>query len=739
MENKIIKCKVQIDRIMFPKNKQIESGDYAIFTVKIKKVLSDEQPIINHVFKNVSLKGIVPHIKEGMMFTMTFGDPETNDYGTTYHVFSTTKEIDESNLKEVKEYLELMCGVETTKELIKLENPYQLLINRCDEELLKVKGIGKARLKQIYKNMSTYSDNSYALAKLVPLGLTKTQVNNICYAVGGAVSAVDVCMKNPYSLIDKVRGISFIIADTIALKCGHDINSSCRLKYAVMHILMSAGENGKSYLTMSQLMRELNGMATAEISIVYEVMQELCDEGKIAVSADGNMVASVYYLKLEEEIANELKRLRDAESKIIIPDNWRETVSQIEDSQGWNYTDEQLRGIETVLKNNVVVVTGKAGTGKSTVTNAMCDILDDYTIKMCCLSAKASQRLTEVTGREAETIHRMLGLGMGEDDSVYELFADIVIIDEASMPSGTLLLKVFKAMESGSKLIILGDDGQLTPIGDCSVFSDLLKSKNIPVVCLTEIHRQAKKSAITTKSIDIRNQIPIYEKGFRGYRVLGELQDLELFIEENNSKIMDILINKFVEDLNITHNVMEVQIITAMKKRGDICTTKINEEIQKKYNPNNLCSDEYIEGVDKVKIFKGDKVINLKNNYNSLSPDGERRPVFNGSIGIVKDIQEDCIIIDFIGVGEVELKNYENINLAYAVSCHSSQGSQWKRVICAFDMGAYVLLNVEMLYTAVTRASEHCALIVEDKAFLQALRTVEQKTKQTLLSDFLKN
>lgn len=733
----MIKCKMKIDRIMFPKDKEIESGDFVIFTGKVLEHLEGDYPVKHSFFNTVSLKGEVPHIRSGDIFTITFNNPEVNKFGTSYTVLSVTKDINPNNKEEVKDYLRLMCGNSIAEELMKLENPYQLLKEKNDEELLKVKGIKSGRLEQIYKKVETYSDNSLAFIKLEPLGLTKVQIKNICYSVGGALSAIDICMNNPYSLIKRVKGIGFKLADDIAIKCGMNPFSSIRIKSAVIHLLEEAGEAGKSYLYAPQLLQEIRKIVTIEFFALDTVVREMLESKELVVSDDGMKVALPYYVKLEQDIAKEIIRLRDAKSTIEIPENWRETILNLEQKQGWKHTEEQMLGIEMSLYNNFLVVSGKAGSGKSTVTNAMAEVLNDYEIALCCLSAKASQRLREVTGMDASTIHRLLNLGMDESDEECSVYADIVIIDEASMISGTLFLKLLKAIKSGAKVIVLGDDGQLTAIGNCSVFSDLMVSKKVPHIELTKIHRQAEKSAIITKSIDFRNQVKICDKDFVGHVVMGELQDLELFVLPQEMLLQQIK-RKFQEDLRIVGDVLEVQVISALKTRGALSVHNINLELQALVNPR---IGDYFEGANKTKIFLGDKVINLKNNYKAKDIDGKKIGVWNGSIGIVEKINKKEVVINFTGIGKmiIEKENLNNINLAYAISCHSSQGSQWKRVVCGFDMSAYILLNVEIVYTALTRASEHCSLVIERKALDYSSRTVEQKTKQTLLPKFLSN
>lgn len=742
-----MKSKVRINRIMFPKGTyKTQAGDFSIFTAEVVEHLDGDQPLINELYGTITLKGNVPAIKSGDEFVAVYDNPETNNFGTSYSLNMLTKEVDKTNKQQVREYLKILCGGEVVaNELMKLDDPLGLIERQDSEELLKVKGIGKKRLESIYKGLAESSDFSLAYAELMPFGLSKTMVTKICKTYGSATIAIELCTTNPYALCRKVKGISFSIADDIAKKCQLDMSSKDRIECAIYHILNENGASGKTYLYSNQLLTILHDLIPEiDFNLINECVVKMQADGTIMLLNEGNEIALTYYFNLEREIAIELKRLAIAPNYIEVPNNWRDIVSDLEKEQGWEHTDEQMHGIESVLFNNVVVITGKAGSGKSTITNAMCRVLDDYKISMTCLSAKASQRISEVTGRPASTIHRLLGIGKKKVDinNLEKLYTDILILDESSMPSGELYLMLLRSLRDGTKVIILGDDGQLQAIGDCSVFSDLLtvNKKTLPIIRLTKIHRQAQESAIITKSIDIRNQIELYEKGFVGHTILGKLQDLELFIQQEKENLINIVIEKFFEELSKQNNdVLEVQIITAVKSRGNLSTFNINRMVQEKYNQNALIesANKYTTKAD-VTLFEGDKVINMKNNYKTKDINGDIYPVFNGNIGIITEILEDVIRVEINGnIIEFSGTERDSLNLAYAITVHSSQGSQWESVICTFDISMWMLLNVEMLYTAMTRASKMCTLIAEDRAIKQAIRTVEQKTKQTYLSRFI--
>ena len=732
-----MKSKIKIKRILYPKNTYTtQAGDYSIFTATIEKHLEGEEPVVHEIYDTITLKGNVPSMRNGDEFIATYDEPQVSDYGTSYKLLTLSKEIDKTDDKQVYEYLKFLAGSNIANELIKLENPLELIENRCDEELLKVKGVGAKVLERMYANASTSLDYSYAFAELLPFDMSKILIKNMCETLGSAQTAVQMCKTNPYGLVSKVKGISFIKADEIAMKCGLDMKSDMRLECAIYHILLENGATGKTYLTSAQLMSELSKLNLIDWMQVNKVIMQMEKDKKVVLINNGTEICLKHYFQLEGDIADEIDRLMKAESHINVPTDWRETVKAIEQEQGWEYTTEQMEGIQAVLKNNVVIITGYGGTGKSTITNAMTTILKDYEIKQTCLSAKASQRLSECSGIPAETIHRLLGLNMSSTESrVDEIMTDVLIIDEGSMVNGTLFRKLLKALRSGSKLIIAGDTGQLQAIGDCSVLSDLIKSKKVPTVQLTKIHRQAQKSAIITKSIDCRHQKPLYDREFRGHMVMGELQDLEIFIENEKEMLMPLIVKRFMDYLEEGVDISEIQVICPTKTRGAVSCDKINFILQSKYNPK---IGDYYELPSGTKIYKGDKVINTKNNYKATTPEGEVVGILNGNMGIVLDITKNSIIVQFPN-SIIEFKNKERdaLNLGYCISVHSAQGSQWKKVICAFSSDAYTLLNVEILYTAISRAIENCSLIAEHSAINIALRNVEGNTKQTYLDRFM--
>lgn len=756
----MIRCKVKIGRILWPKREVIEGGEWGIVSVKLVSCSSEQLPNCNN-YGSFSIKGSFCKLKAGDVIDVTIDKEEKNKYGYTYELQEIHLSLENLTDEELLNYtLELVVNQELKERIRNTENITQIIRDRDIEQLTKVKGIGEKVAERLFRKIDERINYHKAISELNKYGISNIMINKICDAYNSPDEAVRVIKENPYDLIDKVDGIGYIKADEIAIKCGIDKKSPYRIKAAVKHVLEKNAENGKTYISIFDFTTEIIDLLDLKYDVIKPILGEMRKNKDILLSGRNTRISLYEYAKLENEIAKSIIERLKAPLTIKKPDNWIDTVRQIEKEQGWCYTDEQLNAIEAILDNNIVVVTGLAGTGKTTIIEAAIRILNSEKPGTCALSAKAAQRIEEVTKRPSFTIHRMFGFhhtslrkalnnrkhrkylqqGSNADEKPkpYES-CKIMVLDEGSMPNGTLYLELLNYTKDNNKIVILGDPGQLTAIGNCSVFYDLINSKVVPTVNLTKIHRQAQKSAMITESINVRMQNNIYSKDFRGLKVMGELEDLELFVGDDVEEINEMVIDAFFRDLKACNgNVLDVQVIVPMKNRGINCTKAINNAIQEKYIGD---KDFGMEIGKDIMLYVGDKVINTSNNYDAKTVDGKQTEIFNGNIGIVVDIDFDKneVMVDFgedkvIIFGAAEAKG---LNLAYAISVHSSQGSAWNRIIVAIDNSSYIMLNCELVYTAMTRAYEHCSLYVEDKAFKKAIKTKEQKTKATFLQTFL--
>lgn len=412
---------------------------------------------------------------------------------------------------------------------------------------------------------------------------------------------------------------------------------------------------------------------------------------------------------------------------------------------GYEYCFTVPSNMLVLRRKNKIFVTGNCG--KTTTANGIFKVFDSDKILACALSGKASVRIKEATNLEAGTIHKTLGYTNGEFayDENNKLNCECFLIDESTMVNGTLFLSVLKAIPTGATLIMCGDIKQLTPIGNCQVFYDILKHSNVQIIELTKPHRQALKSGIITTSLAISKQQQILQPQDNGTKIFGQLQDMIVKIQDDNTTIFNEIIKSFMEEYNINKDIIETQIVLAVKTRGQVSCYNVNQEIQKIVNPINE-SNAYIEifshsvGKEKYyyKIQVGDKVINVKNNYHALNLDGEEVSVFNGNIGIVEKISDDECVIDFIGIGKIifERKNWNNLELAYALTCHKVQGSGFNSVIIGLDTNSYLMNCSEWLYTSITRAKKKCVLISTNGTIRNTIRQKETKKKQTFLGEF---
>ena len=645
----------------------------------------------------------------------------------------------------------------------------KLLEERDVKSLMKIKGIGNQVALKMIDEYEESKDYSSIYMELGQLGLTHTFIKKLVDFYHSPDTVIDVVRNNPYDLV-RVDGVGFKKADEVACKVGIGQYDIRRIKGFLLHHLNEQGEAGKSYLNYQELMKALyDTLGFVPEEVVNATAKQMIDNEDVVVLENGTKIALKRFYDLEKNIMNELLRLQIGRIKVIESDtdefeselhkdyipksfnigNWETIIQRVEEEQGFTFTDEQKAAIKLSLDNHVMALTGLAGAGKTSTANGICSLYDNYNILACALSGKASVRITEATGLPASTIHRALGYQNGQFmfNKDNKLAVDIVLIDEATMINGTLFLSLLEAIPTGAKVIIMGDVQQLTPIGNCQVFADILDSNVLPVVKLTKPHRQALMSGIIPTSIKVANQEQIFGNGFEGNEILGELKDMELDITSSKESMSDTIINHFQTEMAKYNDIMEVQVCVPMRLKGELSCYNLNTKIQNIYNPKfndskeiEILLEKKNEDTKKYLIRVGDKVLNTKNNYKCVNVEGDTTPVFNGNIGIVKEIEDNgYCTIDFVGIGEVVFSKTDskNLELAYACTVHKMQGSGFTSTIVGMDTGSFIMNNSELLYTAITRAKKYCVLVGNNYAISKAIQTKEVKTKQTFLRDML--
>jgi exodeoxyribonuclease V alpha subunit len=692
------------------------------------------------------IKGSVPKVEIGDKYTIVAKQVIDATWGLQYNLIFMNQNYDLSDDFKQKIFLKNILTAKQLESLYEtLDNPFMTIQNEDIETLTKVKGIGLTIANKLIQKYKDSIDFSEVYIKLDSLGLTDVMIKRLCESYGSPQVLVEKFEENPYILCEDIDGIGFKRADEYAIKYGIEKISPKRIKAFINYYLKSQANIGNSWVETLTLVDTI----ISELGDIDKIIigQTLKDMDTLWWSEDKKRIGLAEIYALEMLIAHHLLRLLNAENNFEF-DNWKEIVSELEKNIGFEYTDEQKEGVKIALENNVVVITGLAGTGKTTVTKAMLKTLESYHFCQTALAGRAAQRMAEVTGYEGQTIHRLLCFNPSLDpqwafNEDNPLPYDIVIVDEGSMIGGELFYKLLQAIKTGSKLIILGDYGQLESIGTCNVFHDLLKNGTIPVVKLTKIHRQAQKSAIITESANIRNKHQIFDKDFTGNIILGQLQDLELDIFSDHTETAKRVLMQFKEKFATVGNILDIQVIVPQKEKGDACTYRLNNAIQLMYNKNGANEITLPYSKDKTYCLReGDKIINIKNNYKATDLNGKITPVFNGNIGIIERINEDfdLMVINFTGIGKIVIqrKYWSGIHLGYAITGHKMQGSSAKKVIIGLDYASYMLLTCEWLYTAITRAESYCVLCGENKAVRYAITKSNVATKQTHLKDILR-
>lgn len=715
--------------------------------------------------KNMVLKGVMPKPEKGQQYIIEADFEYNEKFGGQYNIKKIKSVYDADGCNEVvkKQYLEYLFSVNRVNSLYnELSNPFETLKSGDIESLIRVKGIrNKNAVNMINKFKENY-EKVEIIEKLETVDISFNMVEKIKKHYGSLDIAIEKIKTEPYDLVN-VNGISWIKADSIAQTMGMEQYCVERVKTYILYFLDFMAQNGCNYIPTDMLMDGIIDKIGEEIEdiTITEAIHSIDD--KLWYNEEKTYIGLKKYYELENNIAKELIRIRDAENKFDIS-GWEEVLKNDEEKQGWEYTEQQMQAIEFCLKNNIVCVTGGAGTGKSTIADGILSVLDKYSSVTTCLAGKAASRIAEITNRDGFTIHKLLGYNpskksnkkISKDNNENEklkngfkyhdenqLDYDIIIVDEISMIGGSLFYYLLRAIKSGTKVILLGDISQLESIGECNVASDIIKSEEIITVVLDKIHRQAAKSAIITESVKIRKGQQIVDKDFVGTEIRGELKDLLIDCYSDKSNTFYKVTEYFQKDIEKVSSILDLQIIVPMKTRGQASVYEINTIIQELYNPlkENSKQIEIYKGGNVIYLREGDKVINNKNCYECYNEQGICTPIYNGNIGIIKEIKEieyedgsvyNKIIVDFGRIGTVILdsEQYKELDLGYAITVHKVQGSQFERIIFALDFTSYVLLSRELVYTAITRAQKHCTLVAQNSALRYAIshEKISEKT-----------
>ncbi|MCD3194893.1 AAA family ATPase [Clostridium botulinum C] len=758
----LLVCSVKLKRVMYPKNGKYESGDWCIITASVEEVIEGE-PHIHPVYNTITLLGNFPTYNSNEVYKVVAQEEYNERYKSfQYRVSYFGRPM---NLKSEEDKKTFLKPILSDKQLNGFYNtfndPFEVISKGQIQEMIKVKGVGEVIAQGILKRYCQCIDYSSIYVELDKYGLSKNMIKKLIGEYKSPQVVVDKIKENPYILADAINGIGWEKADKMALRGGLPADSPFRVKAFIVHVLEEEAQNGNSYVNPIDLTNELiYSLGYVDMNKLSDTIQKMYDDkilwrNNINNDLPTTKVGLMRYFNLENRIAQELKRINEGANNFKF-DNYENIIKQVEKEQGWEYTDEQKYGIHEALKNQVILITGGGGTGKTSVVNGIIKILQEYKYSQCALSGKASSRMAEVTGEEGYTIHRLLGYNPDGEDSkfVYNknnpLPSKIIIVDEISMIGGELFYYLIQAISTGSKLILLGDVHQLESIGSMNLAKDILESKCIATVELTKIHRQAQKSGIITESVKLREHpVPLYKSGWTGHVFRGELKDFELEVYSDKTMSMYNILESFKHYLPMATDITEIQILVPIKERGEACVFNINNAIQEIYNPYDSLHNEVTIQFAKNKKFiirENDKIMVMKNNYKTTDVDGKKVPIFNGQQGIVKeiDLSKGLMYVDMPYVSDklmiIPKSTWSSLQLGYASTVAKSQGSQYEYVIGCVDYSTPpAMLTKELVYTLMTRATKLCKLCGETRALYQAMSTSFVSTKSTFLKQLLDN
>ena len=733
---------------MFPKDKLICSGDFGIISTTVLDTLQGE-PQTNK-WGCITLTGVMGcDINDDEIYVVIGKEVDNDKFGLQYQVVFMCVDTKLTNKNDQYKFLEKVLPEKQCVEIFKtFENPMEILENKDVKALCTVKGIAVPTALKLIEKYENSKDYSEAYVELDKYGLTKHMIDKLVDYFGSPNIVITKINENPYLLIDEMDGIGWEKADEMALNGGLGEYSINRIKAYIKYYLYEEANTGNTWVDIDDLLDAVDESIGYDLpqEILSQALREMNEKGIIWTNEDKDKVGLMKYYKLEKKIAEELHRLNSVVNTFGIGD-WETKIKGLEQRQNWEFTDEQINGIQAILEHQVVIITGSAGCGKSSTVAGMLEVFkENYTFAQTALSGRASCNLSDITGEDGYTIHRLLGynpkIGFIYNKS-NNLPKDILILDELSMVGADIFYKLIQAIETGSKLIMLGDKHQLEAIGVGNIMFDMMESGYIKCVELTKIHRQAEKSAIVTESIKIKDQKQIIEKSFVGKEIRGELQDFELDIYTNKDYTSKKVVEHFKELLPKIEDIFDIQVIVPMKNRGKASAYYLNNLLQEIVTDTNNSKGLLVGENSKYPftIFIGDKVLNNKNNYEALNEYGDEVPIFNGDLGVVvdMDIQRRTLVVNFNNKGNIYISkaHLPYMALGYAMTCHKAQGSGIKYVISALDYTHYKLLTKEMVYTMQTRAKEYCVLCAENKALRYATTHTSVSTKQTHLKELL--
>ena len=707
--------------------------------------------LINAGNNLVTAVGVFPPVEEGEYLEMQGEHVDNNKFGEQFNV-SECKIVQPDSVESIYRYLSsgLFYGVGevTAKNIVNTFGARALeYIEKDPVKLSQVKGLSLKKAMAINEAFIVHKEQQATILYLQNFDISLNLALKIYKTYGDGTKRI--IEKNPYQMVEDVDGVGFITADKIALKMGFDQYSRFRITAGIGHVLQEgASKNGHTYLERREVVSEVCRLLKMnEEEYRYMVDGIILDNvvmGKIVIIEEGGeecvMLTRMY--ENENGIARCLADMLVSAEEIDL--NIDADIDEYQKSKGITLHENQIEAIKNCVKYGVNVITGGPGTGKTTIIHCILTILKKQYMRtvLCAPTGRASKRLAEATGEDAKTIHRLLDLDFtgGKGHFTYnedtKLDADVVVVDEVSMCDEYVFYALIRAIKRGGRLILVGDKDQLPSVGAGNILSDIIASGLVPVNYLTYIYRQSDDSLIISNAHKVNEgKMPTIDNKSKDFFVDAQTDTADML-----KNCIDLVTKRLPSFSKLAPK--DIQVLCPMKK-GVIGVENINIEMQKALNPPDSSKGELRAGANIFRV--GDKVIHTVNNYQMewLSPDGlSGSGVFNGDIGYIIEVNKSApslkVEFDDGKIATYKQENLDEIALAYAISIHKSQGSEFPAVIIMVSGGNPFLMTRNLLYTAITRAKQIVVIEGSKESLAKMVKNDYTAKRNTLLTQFLK-
>ena len=714
----------------------------------VLNLISDEDEI--------TCVGIFPVVTEGEILLLHGEYTSHPTYGEQFQMKSYETKPPEDVLS-MERYLASGAikgiGVALAARIVRrFKNDTFRIMEEEPERLAEVKGISERMAMEISNQMVEKKDLRDAMIFLEKYGISTNLAVKIYQTYGQEIYSV--IHENPYRMAEEVSGIGFKIADEIASRVGIRTDSDFRIRSGILYCLTGAATLGHTYLPREELLRYANQLLGVEPEHIEGHIMNLAMDGKVELKEEGIYAKSFY--RMEQRSAGMLHALNQEYD--VTPAKLAQAIARISEEEQMELDEWQAEAVRQAATHGLFVLTGGPGTGKTTTIRAMISYFvgEGYDIFLAAPTGRAAKRMSETTGYEAKTIHRMLEVngamseaeesakqigGMFERNESNPLEADVIIIDEMSMVDITLLYALLKAVGAGTRLILVGDVNQLPSVGPGNVLRDIIASGYFPVVTLQKIFRQASQSDIVVNAHKIND----------GEHIALDNKSKDFFLLKRYDA--DVIINVMLQLVKqkmpryVDATSYDIQVLTPTRK-GLLGVERLNTILQQYLNPPAKQKKEHQVG---DRIFReGDKVMQIRNNYQleweirsryGLAID-KGLGVFNGDVGIIQEINDYSstvsVLYDENRLVQYPFKGLDELELAYAITIHKSQGSEYPAVVMPLLPGPRMLMNRNLLYTAVTRARKCITIVGDENVFYQMVDNTTQQRRYSGLQERIK-